>query len=151
MIQDLFCSIFVIFCCFSHWNWIVFTIRIRSALKAESELSAVYTFPVSPVFQFSSSKNWKGGVFQFSCSHFSSFPVFQFQFWDVTFPVFAAGVRTGKRENWKTGSGFPVFANRIISISKPENIQGFLVGSRYFPVPIRAKTVCCAFLASSVL
>ena len=87
--------------------------------------SAVYTFPVSPVFQFSSSKNWKGGVFQFSCSHFSSFPVFQFQFCDVTFPVFAAGVRTGKRENWKTGSGFPVLANRIISISKPENIQGF--------------------------
>ena len=70
---------------------------VLGTFKFNKDLSAVYTFPVSPVFQFSSSKNWKGGVFQFSCSHFSSFPVFQFQFCDVTFPVFAAGVRTGKR------------------------------------------------------
>ena len=83
---------------------------------------------------------------------FSRFPV---PFFDVTFLVFAAGMRTGKRQNGKTSSSFAVLANRIdfyFQAGKLTGIQFRLVYCCRFPVHKRARIRLLWFLPlSSVL
>ena len=91
-------------------------------------------------------------VFVVTLLQFSRFPV---PFFDVTFLVFAAGMRTGKRQNGKTSSSFAVLANRIdfyFQAGKLTGIQFRLVYCCRFPVHKRARIRLLWFLPlSSVL